>query len=376
MIEAQQVAHDARRTAEASWERQAHHQRFEEGALVWLEGRNIHTSHPTAKLAPKRYGPFPITKVLGPVTYQLQLPEQWTIHPVFHADLLTPYKETEFHGRNFERPLPDLIDGEEEYEVEHIVNSRRFGRRHQVQYLVHWKGYPEADDQWIPWSDLNTPGLLTEFQKENPDAVTHIRTTRVDDEDSVPLSLPPTSLPLTLYPLVYMSDGSATLPQGSAQGRGGSLSLYEAAAAEVGNNNDGSAIIRRIMAISQAAADVHAAEVGEREEADRCRSQRDDAVNKITGSDDGRTVLAGVHAQPGVDHAPTNRQRGQTLRPLLVPAEAYPPSGSAGSPIDVDSDEYHTPEIVGPFDRRSPVSLPDSSTASYDLNFFESHATT
>ncbi len=96
--------------------------------------------------------------------YQLRLPAQWSIHPVFHVDLLTPYKETEFHGRNFERPLPDLIDGEEEYEVERIVDLRRFGRGRQVQYLVHWKGYLEADDQWILWMDLNTPELLAEFQ--------------------------------------------------------------------------------------------------------------------------------------------------------------------------------------------------------------------
>ncbi len=42
---------------------------------------------------------------------------------MFHVDLLTPYKEMEFHGRNFERPLPDLVDGEEEYEVERIIDS-------------------------------------------------------------------------------------------------------------------------------------------------------------------------------------------------------------------------------------------------------------
>src|SRR5882762_1792246 len=104
--------------------------------------------------------------------YQHHLPEQWSIHPVFHVDLLTPYKEMEFHGRNFERPLPDLIDGEEEYEVEHIVDSRHFGHGHQVQYLVHWKGYPKSDDQWIPWSNLKAPELIAEFQQENPDVVT------------------------------------------------------------------------------------------------------------------------------------------------------------------------------------------------------------
>src|SRR6266404_4513402 len=211
MIEARQVAYDVRRTAEASWERRAHHQRFKEGEQVWLEGRNIHTSHPTAKLAPKRYGPFPITKVLGPVTYQLRLPEQWNIHPVFHVDLLTPYKETEFHGCNFERPLPDIVEGEEEYEVERILDSRRFGRGHQVQYLVHWKGYPSSDDQWILWSDLNAPELLAEFQQENPDAVVHIRIGQ--SEGTTPARatpLPPTSLSPHLANFIYMSDNVPT----------------------------------------------------------------------------------------------------------------------------------------------------------------------
>jgi hypothetical protein len=176
ITEARQVALKGQQRAEESWDKRQHYQRFRKGDQVWLEGRNIHTSHPTAKLAPKRYGPFPITKVLGPVTYQLQLPNHWTIHPVFHADLLTPYKETAFHGRNFDRPLPDLIDGEEQYEVERILDSRQHGRGRQVQYLVKWKGYPDSDNQWVKWQDLNAPELIAEYQKENPAAITHIRT--------------------------------------------------------------------------------------------------------------------------------------------------------------------------------------------------------
>jgi len=227
---------------------------------------------------------------------------------VFHVDLLTPYKETEFHGRNFERPLPDLIDGEEEYKVERIVNSRRFGRGRQVQYLVHWKGYLEADDQWIPWTDLNAPELLTEFQKENPNVVTHIRTTQVDEDFSSPSSLPPASLPPHLHNLVYMLHGSSPLPQSPVQGQGSSLRLYEEAAAQVGDDTDGSAIIRRIVAITQAAADGHAAETSQQEEANHNRSQRNVATDVAAGSDDGRTVLARVCEESGVDHAPTDGQ--------------------------------------------------------------------
>jgi hypothetical protein len=33
--------------------------------------------HQKTKLAPKRYGPFPITKEISPVAYQLSLPATW-----------------------------------------------------------------------------------------------------------------------------------------------------------------------------------------------------------------------------------------------------------------------------------------------------------
>src|SRR6266404_1643025 len=249
--------------------------------------------------------------------------------------------------------------------------TSRFGRGRQVQYLVHWKGYPEADNQWISWSDLNAPELLVEFQRENPDAVVHIRTGQ--SEGTTPaFPLPPTSLPRTLHNFVYMFNGSAPLLQGSAQAQDSALSLYKAAAAEVGDDTAGSAIIRHIMAITQAAADGDAAEASEREEANTIRSQGDDLEDTATGSVDRRMVLARVSAQPGVDHAAPNSERGQALQPLLIPAEAYPPSRSAASPININT--FHTPIDVDAVDCKSPRSVHDSPLAhsGYDLNFFES----
>ena len=58
---------------------------------------------------------------MSPVNYHLELPTQWHIHPVFHIDLLTKYNETPIHGINYQRPPPELIDGEEEYEVEKVI---------------------------------------------------------------------------------------------------------------------------------------------------------------------------------------------------------------------------------------------------------------
>jgi hypothetical protein len=100
---------------------------------------------------------------------------------VFHIDLLTPYKETITHGPNYQRPLPDLVDGEEEYSVEKILDSRLFGRRRRLQYLVKWDGYPDSDNMWVDKDDVFADDKVREFKQSNPDKRTHIRTLRYVD---------------------------------------------------------------------------------------------------------------------------------------------------------------------------------------------------
>ena len=112
---------------------------------------------------------------MSPVNYRLELPTQWSIHPVFHIDLLTLYRETPTHGANYLRPPPDLINGEEEYEVEHVLAKRRIGRRHQLQYLVKWKGYPDAENQWISAQDMSADEAIAEFEHSNSAPREHIR---------------------------------------------------------------------------------------------------------------------------------------------------------------------------------------------------------
>ena len=102
---------------------------FKEGDQLWLDAKNLWTTHPTHKLRPKRYGPFQVTKVLSHVAYQLQLPPSWKIHNVFHASYLSPFRETPEHGANFIELPPDFIDGELEWEVEHIIGTRLYGRK-------------------------------------------------------------------------------------------------------------------------------------------------------------------------------------------------------------------------------------------------------
>ena len=121
---------------------------FDKGQLLWLEGRNLRLGY-NKKITTKREGPFVITEVCRPVNFRLQLPGKWKITNIFHTSLLTPYQENETYGENYLNPPPDVIEGQEEWEIERIFNhSGTTNRRYQVK----WKGY--ADMTWEPEENL------------------------------------------------------------------------------------------------------------------------------------------------------------------------------------------------------------------------------
>jgi Chromo (CHRromatin Organisation MOdifier) domain len=132
---------------------------YRPGDKVWLEGKFIPTTRPSKKLEDLRYGPFTIIEKVGPAAYRLKLPPSWRIHPVFHEILLTPV----YGNHDNEQPPPDIIDGEEEWEIEAIMDHQR--RRGRTEYLIHWKGYPREERTWVTEKDLrNAEQLLAEYK--------------------------------------------------------------------------------------------------------------------------------------------------------------------------------------------------------------------
>ena len=170
-----QVRNDAQEAickAQSLWQKSPHFLKYHVDQQVWLEGTHLRTTHPTHKLRAKRFGPFKVLEVLSPVTYRLELPANWKIHNAFHAAVLHPYKETTIHGPNFPEPPPDLVEGQEEWEVDNVLASRRFGHNKALQYLVKWKGFSEAHNSWEPKRNLgNADQLVKEFHDKNPRAV-------------------------------------------------------------------------------------------------------------------------------------------------------------------------------------------------------------
>jgi hypothetical protein len=136
---------------------------FKVGDLVLL---NLKDYQRTGRALQPRYeGPFEIIEKLSDVTFKLKLPTKFrAIHPVFHASKLEKYTKAKYPGQDYPRPEPVLVKGQQEYEVEKILDHRKRGRT--TQYLVRWKGYGRDDDTWEPADNLkNAKEKIKEYEK-------------------------------------------------------------------------------------------------------------------------------------------------------------------------------------------------------------------
>ncbi|KAL5501145.1 hypothetical protein ACEPAH_9532 [Sanghuangporus vaninii] len=84
----------------------------------------------------KWFGPFEVIKKVGASAYRLKLPRTWRqVHPIFNEVLLKQAIEPSFESQKKPSPpLPVLVNDEEEYEVEEILDSRL--HRGKLQFLV------------------------------------------------------------------------------------------------------------------------------------------------------------------------------------------------------------------------------------------------
>jgi hypothetical protein len=88
-------------------------------------------------------------------TVTLNIPNQQHIFAMFHMSQIIPFGENDtilFPSRNLDKPSPVVLEGEEEYFINRILDKQKHG--HGKQYLVCWTGYGPEDDQWLPASEL------------------------------------------------------------------------------------------------------------------------------------------------------------------------------------------------------------------------------
>ena len=98
---------------------------FKIGDKVFIRSDNICTTQPSKKLAEKFLGPFEILAQVGSISFTLCLPDSMCgIHPVFHVSMLEPSTPNEFPNQTETLPPPIIIDGEMEFKILEILDSK------------------------------------------------------------------------------------------------------------------------------------------------------------------------------------------------------------------------------------------------------------
>ena len=96
------------------------------------------------------------------------------LHSVFNVMKLTPAPLDPIEGHHpHPPPLPEMIDGEEEWVVKEILDSRMMNRK--LHYLVKWQGFRVEHNSWEPWDNIHAPEQVADFHQRHPGAACHIR---------------------------------------------------------------------------------------------------------------------------------------------------------------------------------------------------------
>ena len=96
----------------------------------------------------------------------------WSVHPVFYVSMLEPTILNTFSERIQPAPAPVIIDGEPEYEISWIVDSK-INRQWacELLYKMIWLGYEDTGDEseWIPATELtHAADLVSDFHITYP----------------------------------------------------------------------------------------------------------------------------------------------------------------------------------------------------------------
>ena len=147
---------------------------------VYLDASNIQTTRPSQKLSHWRLGPFTIIGKVRNSAYHLCLPPSMSrLHPVFNVVKLTPAPDNPIIGHHpHPPPLPEIIDGVEEWIIEEILDSQMINRK--LRYLVKWEGFGIEHNSWEPASDVHAPECVAEFHQKFPGAPQQVQFAEFD----------------------------------------------------------------------------------------------------------------------------------------------------------------------------------------------------
>jgi hypothetical protein len=146
---------------------------FQIGQEVYVLAKYLHTTRPSKKLSEKYLGPYKIIGQPGTLSFTLRLPDSLhAVHPVFHVSMLEPAPQNIIPNRTQPPPPPVEVEGELEYEISEILDSKVDNRRKcKLLYLVRWAGYENSDEEtsWLLADELDHASeLVSDFHAAYP----------------------------------------------------------------------------------------------------------------------------------------------------------------------------------------------------------------
>jgi len=144
--------------------------------LKWqMEGKR------SEKLTKRFVGLYKVKGIISSNAIELELPNSIKIHPVVNVSRVQLYK-SQIKEQKKIPPKLVIIEGEEEFEVEKILNKRTV--RGKKKFLVRWKGYIAGEDTWENRENLeNAKELVEEFKREHRKEVKELRQQEQEEEE-------------------------------------------------------------------------------------------------------------------------------------------------------------------------------------------------
>ncbi len=96
-------------------------------------------------------------------SYKLELSVSMRVHDVFHSDLLRSVVDDPLPGQKNEPSGSIVVNDEDEWKIDDILDSRRYRRR--LQYRVKWNDY-DNDLNWYNADDdefMNAQEVVDDF---------------------------------------------------------------------------------------------------------------------------------------------------------------------------------------------------------------------
>ena len=133
------------------------------------------------KLTEHFVGLYKVKRIVSSNAIELELSKSIKIYPIVNISRVWLYK---LQVEEQKKILPKwvIIEGEEEFEVEKILNKRIV--REKEKFLVRWKRYMVEEDTWENRENLeNAKELVKEFERIYGEEIEELRQQELEEEE-------------------------------------------------------------------------------------------------------------------------------------------------------------------------------------------------